>query len=63
MEKRFSPVHRAYLDVLRTVLLRTLRRTDASPLMLARVNFENFIENVQTLEREMTEESATALAD
>lgn len=31
--------------------------------MLARVNFENFIENVQTLEREMTEESATALAD
>ena len=50
MKDRFGPVRDNYLSVLRGRFQAAMQRTDASPLLVARIEYKVFLENVDELQ-------------
>jgi hypothetical protein len=63
MRTRFDPVFDAYLEVLRDCFERTFDRPEAPPIVLARVEYSSFLENVDELRAKMPPDISAALGD
>jgi hypothetical protein len=62
-KKRFGPVHDNYLNVLRERLQNAVRSEDAPPLLIAKIEGDLFVENLDKLKMQMFDETIAAMAD
>ena len=61
--KRFGPVHNSYLNVLRERLQSALRSEEAPPLIIAKIESDLFVENLNELKMKMFDETMVAMSD
>jgi hypothetical protein len=62
MHSRFDPVFNSNLGVLRDCFERTFNQPEAPPIVLARIEYNSFLENVEELCAKMPPDIAAALA-
>lgn len=63
MEVRFSPVAERYLGVVQKQFNMCLNSTDAPPIIVARIEYKVFLENVNELRDKMTGEIQSTLSE
>jgi hypothetical protein len=62
MHARFDPVFNSYLEMLRDSFERTFNQSEAPPIVLAGIEYNSFLENVEELCAKMPPDIAAALA-
>jgi hypothetical protein len=63
MQLRFGPVAERYLDVVQKQFNACLNPTEAPPIIVARMEYNAFLDNVNTLRDQMTGEILSTLSD